>query len=150
MTFFRSASTISLAYAFACSSVGNVLASLAGVPLFLSAFQMKRTIWAHLVVGPWRLTALHTDHPGNPPVSERTVYVLILVKRPKSPLVIPVLPITRQQLSSGITRRGGGPQHLHFGFEKMVGDDQRLDRLSRITVTRRNGLIRGRLQLIVV
>jgi hypothetical protein len=40
----------------------------------------------------------------------------------------------------------GGEEWLAtVGFEKMVGDDQRLDRLARITAARRDGLIRCRL-----
>jgi len=60
-------------------------------------------------------------------------------------LVIPVLAITRQQLASRATRRERGPQFFQFGFQKMVGDDQRLDCLSRITAACRDGLIRRRL-----
>jgi hypothetical protein len=54
--------------------------------------------------------------------------------------IIPILPITRRQFASRIAGRDLGPQFLQFGFEKGVGDDQRLDRLARITVAGRNSL----------
>jgi hypothetical protein len=38
----------------------------------------------------------------------------------------------RQQVASRITRRGRSPQLLQFVFQKSIGDDQRLDRLTRI------------------
>ena len=50
-----------------------------------------------------------------------------------APLSLPILPITRQRLCrlkqfpSRITHRDRCPQLLQIGFEKMVGDDQRLD-----------------------
>jgi hypothetical protein len=44
-----------------------------------------------------------------------------------------------------MARRGRRPQLFQFGFEKMVGDDQRLDRFSRVAATGRDGLIRCRL-----
>jgi hypothetical protein len=49
-------------------------------------------------------------------------------------LVVPILPITRQR-PSRITRRYRSPQLLKFGFEILVGDDQRLNRLASITAT---------------
>jgi len=49
-----------------------------------------------------------------------------------APLVIPILAITRQQLAACITRRDRRSQLLQLGFEKMVGDDQRLDRRVRV------------------
>jgi len=39
------------------------------------------------------------------------------------------------------TRRDRGPQFFQVGFEKVIGDDQRLDRLSRIAVASYDGLI---------
>ena len=45
-------------------------------------------------------------------------------------LVIPVLAITRQQLAARIARRGRRLEFFQIRFEKMVGDDQRLDRLA--------------------
>jgi hypothetical protein len=60
-------------------------------------------------------------------------------------LVVPILAISRQQLAARITRRDRSPQSLQFGFEKMVGDDQRLDRLTGIAVAGRDGLVGGRL-----
>src|SRR4029077_3613211 len=43
--------------------------------------------------------------------------------------IIPILPITRQQLASCIAGRDRCPQFFQFGFEKMIGDGQRLHRL---------------------
>ena len=40
-----------------------------------------------------------------------------------------------------ITRRDRRPQILQLGFEKGVGEDQRLDRLTRITAAGRDGPI---------
>jgi hypothetical protein len=48
-----------------------------------------------------------------------------------------------RQRPSRITRRDRSLQLLQFGFEKGVGDDQRLDGLTRITVTSRDGLMRS-------
>jgi hypothetical protein len=45
-------------------------------------------------------------------------------------LVIPS--ITRQQLAARIARRGRRLEFFQIHFEKMVGDDQRLDRLAGI------------------
>jgi hypothetical protein len=60
-------------------------------------------------------------------------------------LVIPILPITRhlfKQLSSRIAHRGRRLKFLQIGLEKMVGDDQRLDRLAGIAAAGRDGLVR--------
>jgi hypothetical protein len=62
--------------------------------------------------------------------------------------IIPVLPITRhrlEQLPSRITGRDRRLKFLQIGFEKLVGDDQRLDRLARIAAAGRDGLIYRRL-----
>jgi hypothetical protein len=48
-------------------------------------------------------------------------------------------------LASRITRRNRSPQLLQFCFEKMVGDDQRLDGLAGITAAGRDGQICRRL-----
>jgi hypothetical protein len=67
------------------------------------------------------------------------------------PLVVPILPITRQRLdrlkqfSSRIPHRDGGLEFLQIGFEKMVGDDQRLDRLTSIAAASLDCLIGSRL-----
>jgi hypothetical protein len=53
-------------------------------------------------------------------------------RHPSASLVIPILPITRQQFPPRITRRDRSLQFFKFGFEKMVCDDQRLDRFTRI------------------
>jgi hypothetical protein len=58
--------------------------------------------------------------------------------------IIPILAITRQRLGhlrqfpSRITGRDRSLQFLQIGFEKRVGDDQRLDRLASITAARRD------------
>jgi hypothetical protein len=64
--------------------------------------------------------------------------------------IVPILPIRRHWLSSRISRRDSGAQFLQFGFEKMVGDDQRLDCLARIATASCNGLVRCGLQLVSV
>jgi hypothetical protein len=51
--------------------------------------------------------------------------------------IIPIFVITRQRVGQfplRITRRDRSPQLLQLGFEKMVGDNQRLDRLAGIAV----------------
>ncbi len=63
--------------------------------------------------------------------------------------IIAILPITRQrlgglkQLPSRITHRDRSLKFLQIGFEKLVGDDQRLDRLPSITAAGRDRLIGG-------
>src|SRR6516162_1696130 len=57
----------------------------------------------------------------------------------------PILAITRHQLPSRITRRDRTAQLLQFGFEKVVCDDQCLDRLARIPAASCDGLICSRL-----
>src|ERR1700730_10496648 len=71
-------------------------------------------------------------------------------------LVVPILPIARQRLGlfeqfpSRIPRRDCSLKFLQIGFEKGVGDDQRLDRLASITAASRDGLIGCRLLLVGV
>jgi hypothetical protein len=50
-----------------------------------------------------------------------------------------------EQLASRIPHRGRRLQFLQIGFEIVVGDDQRLDRLAGITAAGRDRLIRRRL-----
>ena len=65
--------------------------------------------------------------------------------------IIPILPITRQRLGdfeqfpSRIAHRDRSLKFLQIGFEKMVGDDQRLDRLASIAATGRDRPIGSRL-----
>jgi hypothetical protein len=69
----------------------------------------------------------------------------------KASLVIPILAIMRQRLGdleqfpSRIAHRDYSLKFLQISFEKMVGDDQRLDRLAGIAAAGRDGLIRRRL-----
>jgi Protein of unknown function (DUF3800) len=66
---------------------------------------------------------------------EPTMPRLKMLQKPfqaRHALVVPILPITRQR-PSRITRRDRSPQLLQIGFEKLVGDDQRLDRLTCIS-----------------
>jgi len=61
---------------------------------------------------------------------------------------VPILAITRHRLDqppSRITHRDRSLKFLQIGFEKMVGDDQRLDGLPSIAAARRDSLIRSRL-----
>jgi hypothetical protein len=63
--------------------------------------------------------------------------------------IIPILPVTRQRLGdfeqfpSRIAHRDRSLKFLQISFEKLVGDDQRLDCLPSITAARRDGLISG-------
>ncbi len=59
-----------------------------------------------------------------------------------------MLPVTRQQLdqlSARVAHRDRSLKFLQISFEKMVGDDQRLDGLTSITAARRDRLIGRRL-----
>jgi hypothetical protein len=61
--------------------------------------------------------------------------------------IIPIFAVARQRLgclkqfSSRIARRDRCPKSLQVGFEKMVGDDQRLGGLAGIAAADRNSLI---------
>jgi hypothetical protein len=48
-------------------------------------------------------------------------------------------------IEQSITRRDRRLKFLQIGFEKLVGDDQRLDRITSITDAGRDGLIGCRL-----
>jgi hypothetical protein len=59
-------------------------------------------------------------------------------------LIVPILAITQhflEQSPSRIAHRGRRLQFFQIGFEKMVGDDQRLDCLASIAATGRDCLI---------
>ena len=54
-----------------------------------------------------------------------------------------------KQLSSCITQRDRRFQFLQIGFEKLIGNDQRLDRLARIAAASRDGRRKAKPALMV-